>query len=51
MQPRYSRLRSAKAVLEAHEAHCKQMGPLDISACWSVLGRLARREPAVREPL
>ena len=38
--PRIGELRTAREVLQAHERHALQMRPVDVSSCWSALGKL-----------
>ena len=40
--PRIGELSTARAVLLAHKEHGHKMAPIDVSACWNKLGRLAR---------
>ena len=41
--PRIGELRTARDVLQAHERHALQMRPVDVSSCWSTLGKLVRQ--------
>ena len=41
--PRIGVLRTARDVLQAHERHALQMRPMDVSRCWSTLGKLVRQ--------
>ena len=41
--PRIGELRTAREVLQAHERHALQMRPVDVSSCWSALGKLVRQ--------
>ena len=41
--PRIGELRTAREVLQVHERHALQMRPVDVSSCWSALGKLVRQ--------
>ena len=41
--PRIGELRTAREVLQVHERHALQMRPVDVSSCWSTLGKLIRQ--------
>ena len=47
--PRIGELRTAYDVLQAHERHALQMGPMDVSSCWNTLGKLVRQRAEERE--